>query len=45
MSHDQKYVLEFFCALAFVIGMGYIAPLFCLLARFLGYPWRRRARF
>jgi hypothetical protein len=28
----------FFAALLFAV------PLFCLLARFLGWPWRRRAR-
>jgi hypothetical protein len=28
----------------FFAALLYAVPLFCLLARFLGWPWRRRAR-
>jgi hypothetical protein len=42
MSYEASGVIF---GIVLVIVLTYGVPLFCLLARFLGYPWRRRARF
>jgi hypothetical protein len=41
--HDPSAYAVLALVLILVV-MAYVVPLFCWLARFLGWPWRRRAR-
>jgi hypothetical protein len=44
MLHDP-FTYATFVLVMILVSIVYLLPLFCWLARFLGWPWRRPARW